>query len=149
MESAMYIHFFRNGFVLIWISWLKWSVYNTHQCTSMMKMYAHESFSLKFEINIKIWVYSEHWGVLFASRGWPQASQVCCDSQQPASNSKHWWTRKDAPWVWFHFCRTNFILHKQCSSYNVPRDLAFLPLLLHIHIFWEFGDSLTNNSNNT
>ena len=30
---------------------------------------------------MKFRVYSEHWGVFSAGRGWPQALQVCCDIQ--------------------------------------------------------------------
>ena len=80
MESPMNIRLLRNGSVLVWISSLRWWVHNTHQCTSMMKENADESFNLKIEIVVKIWVYCDNWGAFCADRGWAQASQVCCNS---------------------------------------------------------------------
>ena len=79
MENIMNFPLFHNGSILVSIGSLRWSVFNTDKCTGMMNENAHESFNLKFEINVKVWVNSENWGVFFTSRGWPQALLVCCD----------------------------------------------------------------------
>ena len=31
-------------------------------------------------MHMKVWVHLESWGVFSAGKGWPQALQVCCDS---------------------------------------------------------------------
>ena len=53
----MNIRLFRNGSLSVWISSLSWSVYNTGQSTSKKNENAKKSFSSKFEINKKVWVF--------------------------------------------------------------------------------------------
>ena len=54
MKSSMEIRFFRSGSVLVWINSLGYSAYDIDQCTNKMNELAHESFSLKFELNIRV-----------------------------------------------------------------------------------------------
>ena len=76
MECSMNTQLFRNSFILFWSISKKWSVYNMEQSTRKLNENSYETFILKFELNLEVWVHSEYWSVSNASRRWLQASQV-------------------------------------------------------------------------
>ena len=40
----------------------------------------YKSYFWSYNESLIVCVYFEHWGVLSAGRGWPQALRVCCDT---------------------------------------------------------------------
>ena len=54
MENFVNTRLFRNASVLVWINSLGLSINNMYQCISMIIENAHESFSLKFEIDVRV-----------------------------------------------------------------------------------------------
>ena len=128
----LYVHsFFRNSSVLVRISWVPYKYVPIFMCIFKYTYYIRiRIYAQQLKIHtimiVRVWlevckvcVLTEHSVVLLAGRGWPHASQGCCDSRYckwMASGS----TKCRTKWYLISMCWLRLCVKGLRASLNGP-----------------------------